>query len=242
SNVGYTRIYGSYISWSAPNLPVAREINPRAVYERLFRVKNAAGKSATQSDDDRNLLDMALEDAHSLRRRLGRDDQVKVDEYLDAVRSVEKRIEFASKPDPRPWHPETVPDDHAVPAPSAPKDVQEHVRLMLDMIVLAFWTDSTRVSTFMFANDVSGRNFGPFIEGVGGSHHEISHHSNDKDKIEQYHKINRWHVQQFAWMLEKMRSIKEADGTLLDNAMVMFGSGMSDGNRHDPTNLPILVG
>ena len=109
--------------------------------------------------------------------------------------------------------------------------------------MLAFWTDSTRIGTFMFANDVSGRNFAALIPGVSGGHHEISHHQNDgRTRSSEYKKINRWHVEQFAWLMDKMRSIKEGDGTLLDNSMVLFGSSMSDGNRHDPANLPILLG
>jgi hypothetical protein len=112
---------------------------------------------------------------------------------------------------------------------------------MLDLIVLAFWTDSTRISTFMFANDVSGKNFGQLIPGTGGSHHEFSHHQNKPDKYEPYSKINRWHSEQLAYLMDKLAAIKEGDRTLLDNSMVLFGSSMSDGNRHDPSNLPILL-
>jgi hypothetical protein len=131
----------------------------------------------------------------------------------------------------------------SIPLPQAerPDNHLEHVRLMLDLIVLAFQTDSTRISTFMFANCVSGRNFTGLIDGVKGGHHEYSHHEGKKEKYEPYSKINRWHVEQFAYMIEKMRSIKEGDGTLLDNSMILFGSSMSDGNRHDPSNLPILL-
>jgi len=243
NNVGYTRLYASYISWRAPNLPVAREINPRAAYDRLFGAKDANGRpTPTHADDDCRLLDMALEDAGALRRKLGRDDQVKVDEYLEAVRAVEKQVQFLSKPDSRTWKPPTKPTDLARPDIRPPHEFQQHVHLMLDLLVMAFWTDSTRIGTFMFANDVSGRNFAPIIPGVSSSHHEISHHQNNPGKIEEYKKINRWHVEQFAHFLEKMQSIKEGERTLLDNSMVMFGSSMSDGNRHDPANLPLLLG
>jgi hypothetical protein len=244
-NVGYTRLYASYISWRAPNVPVAKELNPRAVYERLFGAKDASGKplpSASAGADDRSLLDAALQDANDLRRKLGRDDQVKVDEYLESLRSVEKQIDFASKADARQWHPESQPPRFPAPDSRLPKDYQKHVELMLDLIVHAFWTDQTRIASFMFANAVSNRNFAPYIDGLEGGHHQLSHHQNDKDKIEQYSRINRWHVAQFARMMEKMRSVKEGAGTLLDNSMVLFGSGMSDGNRHDPANLPILLG
>ncbi len=245
SLVGYTRLYASYISWRGPGLPVAREMNPRAVYELLFGAKDAQGRPTAaalrQRDDDRSLLDLALDDARDLRRRVGRDDQVKLDEYLESVRAVEKRIEFTSRGRAGAWQPTTSVRRPPAPEDRIPSDYVEHVRLMLDMMILAFWTDSTRVASFMFANDVSARNFSQIVDGVHGAHHEISHHKNDADKIEQYRLINRWHVQQFARMLERMRSIREGEGTLLDHSMVLFGSSMSDGNRHDPANLPIVL-
>ncbi|MHB9008624.1 MAG: DUF1552 domain-containing protein [Limisphaerales bacterium] len=246
TNVGYTRLYGSYISWRSPSQPVAREIHPRQAYERLFGVWRAAGRTTAperkQSDDHQALLDLVLEDARSLRGRLGRDDQFKLDEYLDSVREVERRISFFSRPDPREWQPPTRPGDEHLAAPQgAPGDHREHVRLMLDLIVLAFWTDATRISSFMFANDVSGKNFTGLIPGVNGGHHELSHHQDKADKYEPYAKINRWHNEQLAYLLDKLAAIREGDGSLLDNSMILFGSSMSDGNRHDPNNLPILL-
>lgn len=243
SNVGYTRLYGSYISWRAHNLPVAKEINPRFAYERLFGEKDAEGRprrGKTRHDDHQSILDLALEDAHSLRRRLGRDDQVKLDEYLESVRAVEKRIAFAMQPDPRDWRPESAPTGLTPPPEKAPADFREHVKLMLDLMVLAFQTDSTRIQSFMFANDVSGRNFS-FLPGVSGGHHDMSHHEGKEEKIRQYMEITRWHAEQFAYLLDQLRSIPEGDGTLLDNSMILFGSSISDGNRHDPNNLPIIV-
>jgi hypothetical protein len=236
SNVGYTRLYGSHISWQSPTRPVAKEINPRLVYERLF---GTDGQAPALGGEHQHLLDFVLEDARRLRGRLGRDDQFKFDEYLDAVRAVERRIEFHQHRGAEDWNPQTsgLP---APPAPGLPDDFREHVRLMLDLIVLAFRTDATRVSTLMFANDVSGRNFA-FVDGVSGSHHELSHHENKPDRIAQYARIVRWHVEQFADMLRQMKSIQEGDATLLDNSMILFGCGMSDGNRHDPNNLPIIV-
>lgn len=239
SNVGYTRLYGSHISWESPTRPVAKEINPRLVYERLFG-KSVSGDAA-KAESYRNLLDFVLEDAKRLRPRLGRDDQFKMDEYLDSVRAVEKRIEFAMRKDPRPWQPAVDEEQLRAAMPGVPADFREHIGVMLDLMVLAFQTDSTRVCSLMFANDVSGRNFS-FVDGVSGSHHELSHHENKQDKIEQYQRINRWHVEQFATMLRKLKAIPEGTGTLLDNCMVLFGSSMSDGNRHDPDNLPILLG
>ncbi|MBX7104788.1 MAG: DUF1552 domain-containing protein [Gemmataceae bacterium] len=231
SAVGFTRLYGSHISWRTANQPVAKEINPRLVYQRLF-----ANKSASDPGD-RALLDLALEDARNLRRRVGRDDQNKLDEYMEAVRAVERRIEYAARPDPRDWKPESGP---APTPPGTPADFREHIRIMLELMLLAFWTDSTRVASFMFANDVSPRNFS-FIDGVKGGHHDTSHHENNPAKIEQYKLINRWHVQVFVDFLQKLKAVREGPGNLLDNSMILFGCGLSDGNSHDPNNLPILV-
>ncbi|MFP6582884.1 MAG: DUF1552 domain-containing protein [Candidatus Hydrogenedentota bacterium] len=242
SNVGFTRLYGSYISWRSATLPVAREINPRFVYDRLFGAKNADGREIRrhQQEDFQSLLDMALDDAHRIRAKVGRDDQIKLDEYLDSVRAVEKRIEFSMKPDPREWKPEHEVDIPEAPAAKRPGDFKEHIKIMMDLMVLAMQTDSTRVMTLMFANDVSGRNFS-FLDGVSGGHHDMSHHENKEEKQKQYQEITRWHIEQLAYMLEKMRAIPEGEGTLLDNSMIMFGSSISDGNRHDPNNLPLIL-
>lgn len=244
TNVGYTRLYGCYISWKSQTMPLAKELNPQTAYQRLYGVMRSGQFTDAEKlrrADDRALLDLVLDDANQLRGRLGRDDQFKLDEYLDAVRDVEKRLEFFSKPDPRAWKPETRPGETIAAPKGEPGDHQEHVRLMLDLIVLGFWTDSTRISSFMFSNDVSGRNFGKLIPGTNGSHHEFSHHQDKEEKYTNYSKINRWHNEQLAYMMDKMSAIKEGDRTLLDNSMVLFGSSFSDGNRHDPSNLPIIV-
>ncbi len=239
SNVGYTRLYGSNISWQSANRPVAKEINPRLVYERMYGSR--AGVVDSSSESYRNLLDYVLEDARSLRNKLGRDDQFKMDEYLDSVRGVEQRVEFATKHSVDREQARLNDQDWLLTQPGTPSEFREHITTMLDLMVLAFRSDSTRVCSLMFANDVSGRNFS-FLEGVHGSHHELSHHENNDAKIAQYQRINRWHVEQFARFLEKLKAIPEGNGTLLDNSMIVFGSSMSDGNRHDPDNLPILVG
>jgi hypothetical protein len=262
--VNYTRMYGSYISWRRPNVPMPRIIDPRAAFERMFGARDAKGRPLPQPAraSDQGLLDAALEDAHQLRRRLGRGDQHKLDEYLDSVRSVERRMGYARPSGPSAWRPPTRPEalipPPAVPRPpmlftsrdnggdatlpgGAPISPPELVRLMLDLVVLAFWTDTTRNVTFMFANDVSPRNFS-FLEGVTENHHSSSHHANQEAKINSYKTITRWHVEQFAYLLGRLKSVQEGERTLLDNAMVMCGSSLSDGNRHDPNNLPILLG
>lgn len=239
SNVGYTRLYGSHISWQSATRPVAKEINPRLVYERLFGKSITANSERAESYN--NLLDYVLDDAKSVRKRLGRDDQFKMDEFLDSVRGVEKRIEFTMQKGKTDWAPHLDESLIQQAKPGVPADFREHIAIMMDLIVLAFQSDSTRVCSLMFANDVSGRNFS-FLDGVKGGHHELSHHENNEEKIAQYQRINRWHTEQFARMLKKMRDIREGDSTLLDNSMIVFGSSMSDGNRHDPDNLPILLG
>lgn len=256
NNVGYTRLYGSHISWSTPTSPMAKEINPRLAFDRLFRSSAAAGSTA---EDDRSILDLVAQDAADLRRQVGQADRRKLDEYFESVRAVEKRIEFNTRQradenrmrpdvlleiealDKRVQEWETHPERDRLKKIRAAGDHTEHVRLMLDMMVLAFWSDSTRISTFMFGNAVSPRNFS-FLDGVRGGHHEISHHKNEQDALDQYQRINQWHVAQYAYMLERLGEIREGEGTLLDNSMILLGSGLRDGNSHNPRNLPVVLG
>jgi hypothetical protein len=236
-NVGYTRVYGGHIAWSSPTTPLAREINPRAVYERLFRAASGQGNSAKL---DSLLLDRVLGQANELRSRVGAADRVRLDEYLSVVRSLEQRLERATGPGKVQWKPRVPVKEEAAPT-DTPRNHPEHVRLMLDMIALAFQSDTTRISTFMFGNAVSEIYF-RFLEGVSGSHHDISHHQKDPAKLHEYYLINRWHVEQFAYLLQKLDSIREGDGTLLDHSMVLFASALSDGDSHDMHKLPILLG
>ncbi len=236
TNVGYTRVYGSHIAWSGPTSPVAKEIDPRLVYERLFR---AANPQKAGMREEVMLLDQVLDDAKQLRQELGATDQKRLDEYLDTVRSLEVRLAKAKTPVASGWKPRAALDPKAKPG-GMPKEHAEEVRLMLDMIALAFQTDSTRVCTFMFSNAVSNENFG-FLPGVSGSHHSISHHQNDADKLRQYQLINQWHVEQYAYLLNKLRSMKEGEKSVLDNSAIVLGAALRDGNKHDPHNLPIVV-
>ncbi len=236
-NVGYTRVYGSHIAWNGPTSPLAREINPRLVFERLFRAAHPIPGAAKQ---DIALLDTVLDDARQLRRQLGTADKARLDEYLTIVRSLEQRLQHASKPQSTPWKARAPISLDAKPA-GIPKDYAEHVRLMLDMIVLAFQTDTTRVSTFMFANEVSNQNFS-FVEGVKEGHHSVSHHEKDPEKLRQYQLITRWHVEQFAYLLGRLQAVKEGEQSILDNSMILFGSGIRDGDSHNPHNLPVVLG
>jgi hypothetical protein len=235
--VGYTRVYGAHISWRTPTSPLAKEINPRLVYERLFR----ATRAPDSSKQDKPLLDLVLEDANRLRSRLGSADRQRMDEYLHSVRSLESRIERASHTGEDAWKPRAEFNNAVQPPEGIPQDHAELVRLMLDMIVLAFQTDITRVSTFMFGNSVSNIDFS-FLDGVDGNHHSLSHHQRDQDKLRQYQLINRWHVAQYAYLMRRLKEIKEGEQSLLDNSMILFGSSLRDGDRHDPHNLPILLG
>jgi len=238
-SVGYTHAYGSYISWESESRPVTPEINPKVVYDSMFSLGDAVGGSSPQSS--RYLLDFVLEDARQLRGKLGRDDQHKMDEYLDSVRAIESRVEYAAQHAHEGLKNAPPASEFFAVRAGATGDFRDHIDLMFDLLVLAFQTDSTRVASLMLATGLSNQSFS-FLEGVHGEHHELSHHENSPTKIAQYQKINQWYVGQFVKFLQKLKSVPEGQGTLLDNCMILFGSGMSDGNRHDPDNLPILLG
>lgn len=235
-NVGYTRVYGSHIAWASPTAPLARELNPQLAFERLFRAGNGQGDG---TKDEILLLDRVLDDARQLRQKLGGGDQQRLDEYLSVVRSLEDRLERAASPEKSKWKARAAVDVSAKPTAN-PKDYAEHVRLMFDIIALAFQSDSTRVATFLFGNEVSNQNFS-FVEGVSGAHHSLSHHENKAENLRQYQLINQWHVEQYAYLLRKLRDMKEGESNVLDNSMILFGAGIRDGNKHDPHNLPVVV-
>lgn len=236
--VGYTRIYGSHIAWSSPTTPLARELNPKAVYERLYRAASGAGADTAQMD--KLLLDRVQDDAKRLRTKLGTADRHRMDEYLSVMRSLEQRVERNASGSKRNWKARVALDAKAAP-PERPADHAEHVKLMLDMIAVAFQSDTTRVATFMFGNAVSNVSF-RWMEGVSAGHHDVSHHGKDPDKLRQYQLINQWHVAQYGYLLRKLQSMSEGESTVLDNSMVLFGSALHDGDRHAPHNLPLVLG
>jgi hypothetical protein len=235
--VGYTRIYGSHIAWSSPTTPLARELNPRAVYERLYRASTGAG--AETAAMDKLLLDRVQEDAKRLRTRVSVSDRHRLDEYLSVMRGLEQRVERAAAGQ-QTWKARAPISMNAAPA-EQPQSHAEHVQLMLDMIAVAFQTDTTRVATFMFGNAVSNVSF-RWLEGVSAGHHDVSHHGKDADKLRQYQLINQWHIEQYAYLLRKLRGMKEGDSNVLANSMVLFGSALQDGDRHWPHNLPLVLG
>jgi hypothetical protein len=234
---GYSCAYSSNISWRAASTPMAKEVDPRQVFERLFgsQDKGEARQARLKREQYRqSILDLVQEDANRLRKDLGITDQRKMDEYLTAVRELEVRVVQAQQA------PEPIEAPASAKKPDGiPKDLQEHMRLMGDMLVLAFQTDLTRIATLVLANDGSNRPY-PFI-GVPEGHHDLSHHGNDKAKQEKIRTINRFHISQFAYLLERLKAIREGDGTMLDNCMFVYGSGIGDGNAHNHDNLPILL-
>jgi hypothetical protein len=185
------------------------------------------------------LLDRVLADSRRLRDRLGESDRQRLDEYLEGVRSLEQRLE-KPKAGATAWQPRASVENGRLPDED-PASHAENVYWMMDMIALAFQSDTTRISTFMFGNAVSGRNFS-FLDGVKGGHHDISHHQKNPDKLRMYQLINRWHIDQYAYLLRKLRGMREGEGTVLDNSLVLFGAGLRDGDAHSPHNLPIILG
>jgi len=230
---GYSCAYSNSISWKNATTPMAKEINPRLVFERLFGNSLSSGGQTRRSRVRQSVLDAVSEQAAELKNRLGQTDQQKIDQYFTSVREIEQRIaRVATAP------PVDPPADFAVPE-GLPGDVQEHIRLMYDLLALAFQTDSTRVATFMTANEGSNRPYR--MVGVNSGHHEISHHRNETEKVEQLKKIDLYLVSEFARFLKNLQSIPEGGGSLLDHCMIMYGSGLSDGNRHKHDDLPIIL-
>jgi Protein of unknown function (DUF1552) len=233
---GYSCAYSSNIAWRGEAQPLAHEVDPRAVFERLFNNGDPTETAETRKlrqNDRMSVLDFVLEDANSLKGKLGTHDQAKLDEYFTGVREIERRLVLAEK--------STVGDRLAGSdkPTGVPNDFGEHMRLMFDMMFLAFQADLTRVVTFMVANDGSNRGYKDI--GVPEGHHDCSHHGGDPKKLAKVQAINQYHVEQLGYFLNKMQSIKEADGTMLDNSMIVYGAGISDGDRHNHDDLPILM-
>jgi hypothetical protein len=209
------------------------EINPRTVYERLFGEGGSAARRAANQRDDASLLDFVMEQLGDLKRVVGPSDRVRIDGYTDSVREIERRIQLSEKA-------KAADPESSVEVPlGVPDSFEEHAKLMLDLKALAFQADVTRVSTLLISKEISSRPY-PQV-GVREGHHALSHHGGDPAKLALQTKINTYHVQLLSHLLEKMRSIQDGDGTLLDHSMVLYGSGMGDGNVHGHVQLPILL-
>ena len=231
---GFSCAYTNTISWANETTPLPMENNPRAVFERLFGDSGSTDPQVRKARlaKDASLLDSVTERAHELSRQLGAGDQAKLNQYLDAVRDIERRIQMAESR-----------DNLDLPVFDRPAGIPgtfgEHSRLMFDLLALAYETDLTRVATFMMGREITGRTYAEI--GVPDAHHPISHHQRDPLKLEKLKKINSYHVELFAEFIERLASTPEGDGTLLDNSMIIYGAGMADSNAHYSGNLPILL-
>jgi hypothetical protein len=234
---GYSCTYSNTLAWSTPTTPLPPEVRPRAVFERLFGSLELGAdpvRRRLQEMYEKSILDGVLEDARRLQTSLGGADKVKMDEYLASVRDIETRIQSVER------NAKSLPINYAAPSASVPADFGEHARLMTDLLVLAFQTDLTRISTVLLSIEQSPRAYGAEI-GIPEGHHGLTHHSGDKEKIEKVTQINCYHIKSLVYALDKMKAVKEGDGTLLDHSMIVYGSGISDGNRHDHGNLPVIL-
>jgi hypothetical protein len=234
---GYSCAYVNSISWRSPTAPNPPEINPRAVFERLFGNDEDAGDATARARTARyqqSILDLVADDSRRLQSGLGSTDRRKLDEYFTAVREVERQVEMMEQQ-----------VGNGADAPSmvkpdgVPVEFAEHARLLFDLLTIALQTDSTRISTFMMAREGSNRSYREI--GIPDGHHGLSHHRNDPALMDKVAMINQYHMDQFAYFLSKLKATKDGTGTLLDSTMVLYGSGISDGNRHNHDNLPVLM-
>ncbi len=230
---GYSCVYEHTISWRSPTSPLPNEVDPRLVFERLFAERPNDPDRLKRNRLRASVLDAVMEDARGLNNRLGGADRQKLDQYLSCVRELELRIARAETLPP------VQPPAGAVKPQQAPADLAEHFRLMCDLMVLAFQTDVTRIITCMFGREGSEQKYR--MVGISEGHHELTHHRNNPEKIAKVRTINTYHIQQFAYLLGKLKSIPDGEGNLLDNCIIAYGSGNSDGNRHTHENLPILL-
>lgn len=233
---GYSCAYSSNISWASEDQPLTKEINPRSVFERLFGAGQGAESEKARVQRlllKKSLLDTVASEAKRLQAQLGKQDQRKLDEYLTGVREIERRIELVEKD--QQTHPVV---DYPLPT-GIPADYAAHIRIMMDLMVLALQTDSTRVISMMLADAGSNRSY-RMID-IPDGHHDLSHHGGDPVKHDKIRRINRFHVSQLSYFLQKLKSIPEGEETLLDHCIVLYGSGLSDGNRHNHDDLPVLI-
>ena len=234
---GYSCAYSNSLSWRSPSAPMPPEVRPHAVFERLFGADDFGNDPAVrvrQKKYEASILDVVMGDAQRLKNALGSSDRAKLDEYMFAIRDIETRVQRAEKENaesPRPTM--------ASPSSSIPDNMTDHSRLMFDLMTLALQTDMTRVITMVMALEQSTRAYREI--GVPEGHHGLTHHQGDKDKIEKVAQINRFHVDKFVYLLDKLKATPDGDGTLLDHSMIVYGSGLADGNSHQHENLPTVL-
>ena len=238
---GYSCAYSNSLAWRSETTPLPPEVNPRLVFQRLFGSADGdqdPAARARQARHDRSILDFVGEDAKRLKIDLGPTDRRKLDEYLHAVREIEARIQRTEQNAGKDEDAGQVSITMERPG-GIPLDYAEHVRLMFDLQVVAFQTDLTRITTFMLGREGSNRTYREI--GVPDAHHGLTHHQGDEKKIADIAKINRYHMEQFAYFLDRLGSTPDGEGSLLDHSVVVYGSGLADGNRHSHHDLPVLV-
>ena len=239
---GYSCAYSNSLSWRTPTSPLPPEVRPREVFERLFGAGDFdpdPSRRARTRRQEKSVLDFVLDNANGLRSTLGSNDRRKLDEYLFAVRDIEKRIEAAERAQVSNGAAPPPPSSFAAPGESVPENFIEHARLMFDLIAVAFQADLTRVCTFMFGPEGSNRNYREI--GITDAHHGLTHHLGNAEKIEKIARINRLHMEQFAYFLAKLQAMIEGTSNVLDNSIIVYGGGLSDGNKHDHHDLPVLI-
>jgi hypothetical protein len=230
---GYSCVYWNTISWRTPTTPLPMEVNPRVVFERLFGDGGSPEQRLSQVREDRSILDSVKESVASLQRRLGAGDRARVAEYLDSMREIERRIQIAER---QGMESDVVLPDRPIGVPEAYDD---HAKLMFDLAALAFQADITRVFTLLLGREQTNRPY-PWL-GVPEAHHAISHHQNDPVRLAKAAKINTYHISLLARFAEKLRSIPDGDGNLLDHAILLQGSGLSNSDQHSHIDLPLVV-
>jgi hypothetical protein len=230
---GYSCVYEHTLAWRNATTPLPTEVEPKLIFDRLFSDNPNDPERLKRGRLRASVLDAVLDDAHSLEKTLGGADRQKLDQYLSSVRDLEERIQRAEK-----LPPVELPAGAKKPE-QLPADLTEHFHLVSDILVLAFQTDVTRVATFMFGREGSDQKY--TMVGVNDGHHSITHHQNKPELIDKIRAINTFHVEQFAYLLGKLKAVKEGEGTLLDNCLIAYGSAIADGNRHDHGDLPVLL-
>jgi hypothetical protein len=234
-DVGFSCAYINTVTWRTPNVPLPAENNPRALFERLFGDSDTTDNSARlgRLKKDKSILDSINDEVASLQRKLGSTDRSKLTDYLDSVRDIERRIQKAEEQGDR-----ELPLVNR-PTGAIPESYSEHVKLMMDLQILAYQTDMTRVITFMMSKDITNRTY-PEI-GVRDPHHPLSHHMNKPEALGKLSKINEYHLELVGYFLDRLKATPDGDGSLLDHMMLMYGSGMGDSNAHSPKDLPIIL-
>src|SRR5689334_18213752 len=229
---GLSCSYRDTISWQGPSSPLPMQNNPQVVFERLFGDGSTDAQRKARRAQSMSLLDSVLGEAASLQKKLPTNDRARLDQYLEDVREIERRVQKAGQ---------QLSDDLDIPAAptGVPKDVEEHIKLMYDLQVLAWQAEITRVSTFLMCKELSGQVYPK--SGIRDPFHTLSHHSNVQENKDRFTQLNQYHMKLFTHFLEKLKATPDGDGTLLDHSLVLYGSGMSDGNSHNHTDLPVVL-